>query len=168
LSENYGDNEMITVDFHVESSLGLGDKTKLKSVLTNDIRSNKFGDLVGKFYTLKFMMSKEGEELLNDFEFREFIASITFYMVMFNAVALIGDTNAGYTLFASQRRIYDDNYMVGLYSKDNINAHLNQKGRNIYNLWNAEWNSDEHDQEVWRYQDCWPIYMLDDARDLIN
>ncbi len=168
LSENYEDNEIISVDFHIEKSLGFGRHTRICDALINDIRSNKFGDLVNDKYSLKYTISKDGGELLNEFEFREFVTSITFYMVMFNAVALIGDKNAGYSLFASQRRIYYNNYIVGLYAKDNINAHLNRKGINIYSLWKDNWNSDEHDQEVWRYQDCWPIYLLDDARELIN
>ena len=31
----------------------------------------------------------------------------------------------------------------------------------------AQWNGD-NEETVWNFEDCWPIYLLDDARDLIN
>ena len=104
---------------------------------------------------------------MNDVEFKEFVASIVFYLVMFNAFVFIGDEVSGYKLFATQRKIYNDDYIKGLYSKDNINSKLSQIGQQIYNTWRLQWNQ-EDGRKVWNFEDCWPISLLEDARELIT
>lgn len=87
---------------------------------------------------------------------------------MFNAFVFVGDRDTGYTLFASQRKIYNDEYITGLFANDElITTKLNQRGKQIYNDWNIQWNR-EGGRIIWDFEDCWPIFLLDDARDLIT
>jgi hypothetical protein len=88
--------------------------------------------------------------------------------VMFNAFVFIGDKDSGFTLFASQRKLYRNDYLSGLYSHNlPASRKLNQKGLHIFNTWQNQWNEDNGEQ-VWNLEDCWPIFLLDDARSLIN
>ena len=170
LSENYQNGDEITATFHVEKSLGFGEKSKMRYAFTKYIRETKFGDLIGdKNYLLKFSLNKQGSEIINDFEFREFVASIALYMVMFNAFVFIGDKDAGFSLFATQRKLYDNEYIRGLYTSDVPTSRLSSTGQQIYNTWGAKWNEDtKTGRTIWNYEDCWPIYLLDDARGLID
>ncbi|MFW9952721.1 MAG: hypothetical protein ACFFKA_21585 [Candidatus Thorarchaeota archaeon] len=67
-----------------------------------------------------------------------------------------------------QRRIYNNDYICGLYARDEISSiRLSNIGEQIYTAWYAQWNRINRD-EVWHFEDCWPIYLLDDARELID
>lgn len=167
LSQNYKDGEQIKATFHIEKSLGLGDKTKIFNSLPAAMKT-KFNALMGTGQnSLSLTIRKDANGVINDAEFREFISSITFYLVMFNAFVAIGDDSSGYKLFASQRKIYNNDFITGLYAKDNSKYKLNPEGLQILNNWAAMWNQ-EGGRIVWNYEDCWPIYLLDDALDLVN
>ncbi|MFX1479830.1 MAG: hypothetical protein ACFFCI_17065 [Promethearchaeota archaeon] len=167
LSQNYNNNEEIKVTFHIEKFLGLGQKTKIYNSLTDGDRQ-KFADLIGRNHnSMTFTIQKQDGTVVNDVEFREFVLSITFYLVMFNAFGIIGDDVSGYKLFATQRKIYNDDYITGLYSKDNLNSKLSTEGQQIYTTWLGQWNQ-EQGETVWNLEDCWPIYLLDDATDFIT
>ncbi len=87
---------------------------------------------------------------------------------MFNAFAIIGDNVSGYKLFATQRKIYNNDYITGLYPQNlPASTSLNQDGELIYNTMQAQWN-EENGETVWNFEDCWPIFLLDDALDLYN
>ncbi|KKL78836.1 hypothetical protein LCGC14_2020850 [marine sediment metagenome] len=168
LAGNYKNNEVITAEFHVEGALGLGEGSRIDRALPQDIK-DKFNDLLTKDqYSLSFVMKKQGSTITNEAEFREFVFSLTFYLVMFNAIVFIGDEVNGYNLFASQRKIYNNDYLTGLYPQNlPASTSLSQAGELIYNTMQAQWN-EENGETVWNFEDCWPIYILDDARDLIN
>ncbi len=87
---------------------------------------------------------------------------------MFNAFGIIGDDNLGYRLFATQRKLYNNDYITGLYSKDNLKTRLSPVGQQIYNGLQAQWNQDDEGRTVWNLEDCWPIYLFEDVRDLIT
>lgn len=168
LSQNYADGEKIKVTFHIEKSLGLGYSTKIYESLTVEMR-RKFDVLMGKGQnSLTLIIRKDGDRVINDGDFRKFIASITFYLVMFNAFAAIKDDgSSGYKLFASQKMIYNSDFVTGLYSKDNTQYRLTLEGLQIYNNWGNIWNQEEG-EKVWDYEDCWPIYLLEDALDFVD
>lgn len=167
LSDNYENNEEIKATFHIEKSLGLGYKTKIYNSLTAEVR-RKFADLIGRNHnSLFFTIRKQDGNVVNDAEFREFVLSITFYLVMFNAFVFIGDEVSGYKLFASQRKIYNNDYITGLYSKDNTKSRLSQDGLDIYTAWQVQWNQDDR-RTVWNFEDCWPIFLLEDGKELIT
>ena len=85
---------------------------------------------------------------------------------MFNAIVFIGDVGSGYSLFASQRKIYNNDYLTGLYPVGlSSNIVLSPTGEQIFNAQQAQWNVDDG-KPVWNREDCWPIYLLDDAQDL--
>jgi len=86
---------------------------------------------------------------------------------MFNAFVFIGDEVSGYKLFASQRKIYNNDYITGLYSKDNTKSRLSQDGLDIYTAWQVQWNQDDR-RTVWNFEDCWPIFLLEDGKELIT
>ncbi|MHA1670080.1 MAG: hypothetical protein ACTSV5_05805 [Promethearchaeota archaeon] len=156
LSLNYKNNDKITATFHTEKSLGFGEKSKISSAFTKYLRETKFGDLIGENnYLLKFSLEKQGNEIINDFEFREFVASIVFYMVMFNAFVFIGDKYAGYNLFASKRKLYDNEYIRGLHASGALTSKLSSIGQQIYNTWSSQWNQDAKTREtVWNFENC--------------
>ncbi|KKM82726.1 hypothetical protein LCGC14_1316630 [marine sediment metagenome] len=167
LSENYGNNEVIKAEFHVEGALGLGEGSRIDRTSTLDDVKSKFNDILTG-HSLEFVMEKQGGVIVNEHEFREFVFSLTFYLVMFNAFAIIGDDVSGYKLFATQRKIYNNDYITGLYPQNlPASTSLSQAGELIYNTMQAQWN-EENGETVWNFEDCWPIYLLDDARDLIN
>ncbi|MHA2183059.1 MAG: hypothetical protein ACXAAH_16700, partial [Promethearchaeota archaeon] len=168
LSENYENNEIIRAEFHVEGAQGLGEDSRIDNALSNNILL-KFNNLLGPDqHSLEFVMEKQGDVLLNEVEFREFVLSITFYLVMFNAFAIVGDDVSGYKLFATQRKLYNNDYITGLYPHSlPASTSLSSDGEIIYDTEQAQWN-EENGEVVWNLEDCWPIYLLDDARDLIN
>lgn len=163
-SNNYDNNEEIKATFHFEKSLGFGEKTRIQNALPENIL-NKFNDLIDGPY-LGITLTKQNGEIVNEAEFRAYVVSIAFYLVMFNAFVFIGDKDSGYTLFASQRKIYNNDYITGLYSR-NEEAKLSQTGEQVYNTWQAQWNQ-EDGKTVWNFEDCWPIFLLEDARELIK
>ena len=128
----------------------------------------KFNDLLGPDqYFLEFVMKKQGGIITNEAEFRDFVGSIAFYLVMFNAFAIIGDDVSGYKLFATQRKLYNNDYITGLYPQGlPASTSLSTDGELIYNTMQAQWNED-NGETVWNFEDCWPIYLLDEARYLI-
>lgn len=67
------------------------------------------------------------------------------------------------------RKIYKNDYLVGLDSANKLPNYvkLSQTGEQIYNTWQTQWNQDGG-RPVWNIEDCWPIYLLDDARGLID
>jgi hypothetical protein len=165
LSQNYKDNEEITATFHIETMSGFSEESTIDQVI-----KEKFSDLIEEDKnSLKFTIRKQGDNILNEAEFDAFILSITFYLVMFNAFVFIGDEASSYTLFASQRKIYNNDYLVGLDSARKMPSYvkLSQTGEQIYNTWQTQWNQDDG-RPVWNIEDCWPIYLLDDARGLID
>lgn len=168
LLESYNNNEEITATFHIEKSSGLGEGSRIDIAISDDIMK-KFSDLLGdKQYSLKFIIKKQGDAIVNDYEFRDFIANIVFYLVTFNAFVFIGDKERGYKLFASQRKIYNDNYLIGLYSHNLPNyIKLSHAGDQIFKEWYTKWN-EKDGKVVWSFEDCWPIFLLDDARSLID
>lgn len=108
-------------------------------------------------------------EIFNENEFMTFIVSVVFYMVMFNAQVFIkeGDiNNDNYGIFASQRELFFNDYIIGL-GVGNPNIKLNNIGNQIYSEWNSKWNIRDN-KVIWNYGDCWPIYLFDDARSLIR
>lgn len=169
LKDNYGNNEEIKATFHMEKSMGLGEKTKIYNSLATKFKK-LFADLIPKNHnSLSFTMRKhDGGKVVNDAEFKRFVLSITFYLVMFNAFGIIGDDNLGYRLFATQRKLYNNDYITGLYSKDNLKTRLSPVGQQIYNGLQAQWNQDDEGRTVWNLEDCWPIYLFEDVRDLIT
>ena len=172
LSENYGNNEIIRAEFHIEDANGLGEESKIDNALPENILL-KFKALIDEdkySYSLEFVIKKQANTIVNEAEFREYVANIVFYLVMFNAIVFIGDEVNGYNLFASQRKLYNNDYLTGLYPVGyNLPAsiRLSQDGELIYNNMQAQWNEEEGNT-VWNFGDCWPIYLLDDARDLID
>jgi len=174
LRSSYGNGETITATFHVEQSSGLGmgilvdgsyeGGSLIDQSLPDEIRAQfKIG---GDQHSLSFVMNKQGGQIVNEAEFRTFVASITYYLVMFNAIVFIGDASSGYSLFASQRKIYNNDYLTGLYPAGlPANVVLSPEGEQIYNTQQAQWNV-EDGKPVWNREDCWPIYLLDDAQDL--
>ena len=168
LAGNYKNNEIIKAEFHIEGALGLGEGSRIDNALSNDILL-KFNDLLGPDqHFLEFVMKKQDGIITNRAEFMSFVGSIVLYLVMFNAIVFIGDEVNGYNLFASQRKIYNNDYLIGLYPQ-NLPAStiLSPDGESIYNTMQAQWN-EESGETVWNFEDCWPIYLLDDAIDLIN
>jgi len=152
--------------FHIEQSLGLGGHTRITKALTDNVQ-NRFEDLI-RGTSLSFTLRKDGENIINEASFREFVASIVFYLVMFNAIVFIGEKDTGYGLFASQRKIYNNDYIRGLYARDEVSTiRLGDVGDQIYAIWHTQWNR-EGRTEVWHFEDCWPIFLLDDARGLIT
>ncbi len=170
LSSKYDDGQKLTAFFHKEDSLGFHAKSRISESLDKSILK-KFDDyILGT--SLSFQFEKEGGKIMNDEEFRQFIASICFYLVMFNAQVFIKEgskrSSASYSLFASQRDLFDRSYIVGLSSRDiTSNFHLSDTGNQILDEWNLDWNT-KNGVIVWNFGDCWPIYLFGDARDLIS
>ena len=91
---------------------------------------------------------------------------------MFNAQVFIKEgskrASAPYGIFASQRELFEREYIVGLGSRDTTaNIQLSEIGKQILNEWKLKWNS-KNGKQVWNYGDCWPIYLFSDARSLID
>jgi hypothetical protein len=168
LSESYNNGDSVSAQFHIEKSTGLGEGSRIDKSLYTQYR-NKYNDLIQKnLHSLHFIMDKQGDLIVNEYEFRSFVVSIALYLVFFNAIVLVGDKNSGFSLFASQRKIYNDDYMIGLYVNNlPVSTRLNQKGQQIFTSWRDQWNQ-ENEQNVWNFEDCWPIFMLPDARTLIR
>jgi len=168
LSNNYGNGQKLTAEFHIENHLGFNDESRINS-MTNEKIIEEFKDLIDG-YTLEFTLNKYDNKILNDNEFQTFIASIVFYMVMFNAQVFIkeGDmnSNGNYGLFASQRELYFNDYIIGI-GKGALDIRSSEIGNQIYNEWNSKWNL-EGNELVWDYSDCWPLYLLNDARSMIT
>ncbi len=169
LSNNYKNGQKLTAEFHIENHLGFNDESNINEALNQDI-SDKFNDLIiGNILEFTFNKDHSGEILNND-EFRTFITSIVFYMVMFNTQVFIRegdiDVDVKYGLFASQRELFSSDYIIGL-GEGNPYARLSVIGNQIFHEWNSKWNIEDN-KVVWNYGDCWPIYLFDDARTLIN
>jgi len=141
ISENHGNGQVLRATFHIEKSLGLGGKTRITSALTDDIK-NKFMDLI-RGTSLEITLRKQGNDILNKAQFKDFIGNIVFYLVMFNAISFIGEKGSAYTLFASQMKIYNNEYIKGLYSRDELRSvRLSSDGYQIYNSWSNRWNQE--------------------------
>jgi hypothetical protein len=167
LRDNYDNNEEIRIIFHYEKALGLGQVTKISRSLPK-ATLDKFADLIeGDNNYLYFTIRKQGNEVVNDEEFREFVLSTVFYLTAFNAFAFIGDDSSDYKLFATQRKLHSNEYVRGLYSTNNAKYRLSDKGQQIYDQWQRHWNED-NGSPVWNLEDCWPIHLLGDARELIT
>ncbi|MBN1216575.1 MAG: hypothetical protein JXA99_14195 [Candidatus Lokiarchaeota archaeon] len=166
LSNNYENGQKFTAEFHIENNLGFGEFSKINSD-DNKYMTAKFGDLIDN-YQLEFNLEKDGSKILNEAKFRQFVASIVFYMVMFNAQVFIKegarDEVASYGVFASQRELFSEDYVIGL-GEERINAKLSDKGRQILGEWKKGWNK-IGGKDIWNYGDCWPIWMFDDAINL--
>ncbi|MFW9878252.1 MAG: hypothetical protein ACFFG0_34660 [Candidatus Thorarchaeota archaeon] len=82
LSQNYKNNEEITATFHIETKSGLSEASIINQVLVKSI-INKFSDLIDESKnSLRFIIRKQGDNILNEVEFNAFVANITFYSVM--------------------------------------------------------------------------------------
>jgi hypothetical protein len=168
-SDAYKDNEVITATFHKEDNLGISDETRIDRTLDSGIKE-KFRDLnVHRGHSLKFTIRKDGEgNVLNYEDFNSFVASIVLYQVLFNAFVFVGDKDTGCTLFASQRKIYNNDYLVSLYDGGIPSYYrLGTRGEEIYDTMHSQWNLKEG-RPVFNLEDCWPIYLLNDAKDLIS
>ncbi|MFO7797005.1 MAG: hypothetical protein ACQERB_00100 [Promethearchaeati archaeon] len=112
------------------------------------------------------------QEIVNKRELHQFIASITFYLVVFNSQVFIKEgskhSRADYALFASQRELFYDNEITGLSSKGIGSRQLSPTGLSIMSIWGDKWNRDAGGRIVWNYGDCWPIYMFDDCLGIID
>lgn len=101
--------------------------------------------------------------LVNEEQFRLFVADIAFYVVMFNSIALIQEDNGKYGMIASQKELFTADYVFQL-----GNPRLSTIGQQIIDAYQSGWNIDNEDNIVWDYGDCWPIYLFNDARGLIG
>lgn len=117
---------------------------------------------------VKIQKNDETGEILNPIEFNNFIAEIVFYLVKYNSVVLIKEgrqkTTNNFGIFASQREIFDSNYIVGLSSEVNKLSEstvLSTIGENILQEWQLKWNKKDG-RILWDYGDCWPIYLFRD------
>lgn len=165
LSTKYQNGEKITVIFHQDSLGGIYGNSILNKILSDDIK-DKFGDLVrSRSSSISFTFQKQGNEILNEEEFRSFIASITFYLVMFNSIALFKESSGLYGLIASQRELFTANY---IYELDGGSSQLSATGQQILEAYQSGWNINNEGRIVWNYGDCWPIYLFNDAMELIE
>jgi len=163
LSKEYGDGQQLTVTFHQDTSHGIHDDSILSNTLSDDIKA-KFNDLIiNDANSLSITIQKQGNKILNAEEFRIFITDITFYLVMFNSIAMIQESNGKYGLIASQREMFTVDYIFQL-----GNVELSLTGQQILSAYRLEWNQNDEGRVVWNYGDCWPIYLFNDARALIK
>ena len=82
---------------------------------------------------------------------------------MFNAKALIQENDGSYGLIASQCELLGADYIFQL----GINE-LSDTGKQILATYQSSWNVNVENKIVWKYGDCWPIYLFSDARGLIS
>jgi len=162
LSTKYSNGQQLKVTFHQDTSHGVHDNSKLSSVLSDEIK-NKFKDLINGESQLSITIQKSDDKIVNLEEFNNFINSITFYLTMFNSIALIQEGDDQYGLIASQRELFDADYIFQLGI-----AGLSITGQQILSEYQSQWNQNDEGRIVWNYGDCWPIYLLNDARDLIR
>ncbi|MBA7520929.1 hypothetical protein ES705_13029 [subsurface metagenome] len=158
LSSKYENGQRLTVSFHQDTIGGIYLKSKLAEVITG------FDDLI-QGDSFSFTFQKQGDTIRNLEEFKTFIASITFYLVMFNSIALVQENSGLYGLIASQRELFTANY---IYELDGGSSQLSATGQQILALYQSGWNINDEGRIVWNYGDCWPIYLFTDARELIG
>lgn len=163
LSNKYQNGQKLTVSFHQDSIGGIYENSIINKILPEKIKDN-FDNLV-KGSSISFTFQKQGNKILNEEEFRSFITSITFYLVMFNSIALIQESSGLYGLIASQRELFTASY---IYELDGGRSQLSATGQQIIATYQSGWNINEEGKIVWNYGDCWPIYLFSDARELIN
>jgi hypothetical protein len=165
LSTKYQNGQKLTVTFHQDSLEGINENSILNRILAKEIR-DKFRDLIeDDSKSLSIVIQKQGDKILNEEEFRSFIASITFYLVMFNSIALFEESSDLYGLIASQRELFTANY---IYELDGGISQLSVTGQQILTTYQSRWNMNDEGRIVWDYGNCWPIYLFNDARELIE
>ena len=164
LSTSYKDGDQLTVTFHRDTSQGINDASLLGLTLSDEIK-NKFSEIIGGAdeNSLSISIEKQAGEIINEEEFNSFIASIVLYLVLFNAKALIQENDGSYGLIASQRELLGADYIFQL----GINE-LSDTGKQILARYQSSWNVNVENKIVWKYGDCWPIYLFSDARGLIS
>ncbi len=168
ISTKYNDGDKLTVTFHQDTSNGIyynsdEDNSLLSNVIPDAIQK-KFPDLFsGNANSLSITIQKQGNEILNEDELNIFIDSLTFYLVMFNSIALIQESNGQIGMIASQRELHNIDYIFQLDGFE-----LSPIGAQILATYQAGWNVNNEGHIVWNYGDCWPINLFTDARELIN
>jgi len=168
ISTKYSDGDKLTATFHQDTSNGIyynndEDNSLLSNVIPIAIQ-DKFPDLFSdNANSLSITIQKEGNEILNEDELNIFIDSLTFYLVMFNSIALIQEGNGQIGMVASQRELFNMDYIFQLDGFE-----LSPIGQQILAEHQASWNRDNQNNIVWNYGDCWPISLFPDARELIN
>jgi len=48
------------------------------------------------------------------------------------------------------------------------NAELSPTGQQILSTYQSEWNRNDENRQMWNYGDCWPIYLFNDAGELVE
>jgi len=144
LSSKYEDGQRLTVSFHQDTIGGIYLKSKLAEVITG------FDDLI-QGDSFSFTFQKQGDAIRNLEEFKTFIASITFYLVMFNSIALIQESSSLYGLIVSQRELFTANY---IYELDGGSSQLSATGQQILGTYQLGWNINDEGRIVWNYGDC--------------
>jgi hypothetical protein len=158
-STEYADGQQLTVTFHQDTSHGIHEDSILFRALKDDTQS-KFKDLIDKdSKSLTVTIRKDGNDLANIQE----IVSIVFYIVMFNSIAIFQEDGGLFSMIASQRELFTTDYIFQLGAKD-----LSQIGKQILSSYQLGWNRNDENKVVWNYGDCWPIYLFNDARELMK
>jgi len=174
LSEKYSNGQILTAFFHKEDALGLHKGTTLREIFSGNLA--KFTELRGgTMLEIKLQKNDQTGEIINADEFNEFIASIVFYLIKFNSIVFIKEGwqkgKANFGLFASQREIFDSDYMA---SDVNLASTVNQLsasvvlsvlGQQILQEYQSTWNIKDG-KTIWKYEDCWPIYLFTDHSNL--
>ncbi len=175
IETKYDNGQQLTVTFHQDTSNGIYDNgvdasgVEHSSLLSNVIPLNiraKFPELFdgdGEFNSLSITIQKEAGIISNIEEFQIFITSLTFYLVMFNSIALIQDGSGSIGMIASQRELFSSDYIFQL---DDVE--LSPIGQQILSTYQAGWNVNNEGNIVWNYGDCWPINLFSDARRLMD
>lgn len=168
LSTNYRDGDQLTVEFHQDTSHGIYRNTEEDNSLLGFTLSTealtKFRNLISnkEHNSLSITIQEQSGEIINEEEFNTFIASITLYLVLFNAKALIQENGGSYGLIASQRELLDADYIFQLGVSE-----LSDTGKQILATYQSSWNLNDENRILWNYGDCWPIYLFNDAKTLI-
>lgn len=168
LSTSYRDGDQLTVEFHQDTSHGIYQNTEEDNSLLGFTLSTetltKFRDLINnrEQNSLSITIQEQAGEIINEEEFNTFVASITLYLVLFNAKALIQENDGSYGLIASQRELLDADYIFQL----GVNE-LSDTGKQILATYQSSWNVNAENRIVWNYGDCWPIHLFNDAKTLI-
>ncbi|KKL59438.1 hypothetical protein LCGC14_2215360, partial [marine sediment metagenome] len=162
LSTKYGDGERLTVTFHQDTSNGIRADSVLSEVLPKEILE-KFNNLFEEeTNSISIIIQKQGDTIVNGDEFNVFIASISLYLVLFNSLALIQESSGKYGIIASQRELFDADYTFQL-----GDVELSMTGQQILASDQTGWNRNDEGKIVWNFGDCWPIYLFNDAGELV-